>query len=612
MADMACNTDQQKTKRGRPSGSATSLEASSHALLPGIAAADSAQVPQQPHTLPPQDPSSSPQQTSPTKPTTTKPPVIKALPTVRDHTTDQLTPENDEYIPREFDPEGEKKITPTGHALDGREYKMRTFYVPNRGEKLFMLATECARVLGYRDSYLLFNKNRSLHKIIATQAEKDELIQQDILPYSYRSRQIAIVTAKSMFRQFGARVVVNGRRVRDDYWEGKARKQGFTEEDMAGDKRPGTGKARDVAALEAATNDQSAGMAHQDVTYREAPLPADLGGPLPSLNHNAPIPMIQTDVREYGNIPRQRQDISGVPYQDKTQPSLPNEVMHQASNAAEMSKNITQQRNFRAKSYQESWNKKIEPPPQNSQQKVDQSPVTSQRPGSAATSVINPAHPQPMIQHPGGPQMSPQRFQHQHHPQNPHVQSPVRQAMPPSMRPDLHHPQRSSVYASSQQNPPQPSVYNNYHHPNSHLWSQPPSNPTQHAQPHQSPVSAHHNSIPPQFSPSPHQQQPQHPSQSPHHQAQHLPQMPQGSPQANFYGNMGGMQAGANLYGHMGQQRGIYHQQPNPAHTGSPHPQQQGFMQQSTGVQQAGMQGFAPPPMSGAQGWGNFPASSGF
>ena len=98
-----------------------------------------------------------------------------------------------------------------------------------------MLATECARVLGYRDSYLLFNKNRSLYKIIVTQTEKDELIHQNILPYSYRSRQIAIVTARSIFRQFGARVIKDGRRVRDDYWESKAKKQGFTEEDLAGE-----------------------------------------------------------------------------------------------------------------------------------------------------------------------------------------------------------------------------------------------------------------------------------------------------------------------------------------------------------------------------------------
>ncbi|OAQ60071.1 chromatin-remodelling complex, RSC SWI/SNF subunit Rsc7/Swp82 [Purpureocillium lilacinum] len=103
-----------------------------------------------------------------------------------------------------------------------------------------MLATECAKKLGYRDSYLLFNKNRFLYKIVASQVEKDDLVQREILPSSFRSRQIAIVTARSMFRQFGSRVIEDGRRVRDDYWETLARKQGFTEADPAGEKRPGS------------------------------------------------------------------------------------------------------------------------------------------------------------------------------------------------------------------------------------------------------------------------------------------------------------------------------------------------------------------------------------
>ncbi|KAF2491476.1 hypothetical protein BU16DRAFT_565175 [Lophium mytilinum] len=147
------------------------------------------------------------------------------IPAVRDHTTDRFKTIGYEYIPREFDEAGEKKVTVTGYLLDGREYKCRTFFTLNRGDKLFMLATECARVLGYSHSDFLFKENRSLYKIIATQVDKDDLIRQEILPYSYRSRQIALVTARSMFRQFGSRLVLNGRPVRDDYWESKARKQ---------------------------------------------------------------------------------------------------------------------------------------------------------------------------------------------------------------------------------------------------------------------------------------------------------------------------------------------------------------------------------------------------
>ncbi|KAH8756118.1 chromatin-remodelling complex, RSC SWI/SNF subunit Rsc7/Swp82, partial [Diaporthe sp. PMI_573] len=132
---------------------------------------------------------------------------LKALPTVRDHITDQLGPGGDEYLPREIDEAGEKRVMPNGQLLSSREYRCRTFLVPNRGDKLFMWATECARVLGYRDSYLLFKNNRSLFKIIANQMEKDDLVSQKILPFAYRSRQITIVTARSMFRQFGSRVI---------------------------------------------------------------------------------------------------------------------------------------------------------------------------------------------------------------------------------------------------------------------------------------------------------------------------------------------------------------------------------------------------------------------
>ncbi|GJN70095.1 hypothetical protein PLICBS_004147 [Purpureocillium lilacinum] len=171
-------------------------------------------------------------------PTTWSPP--KALPNPRDHATDQLNQMGDEYLPREVDEFGEKKVMANGQLLGGRRYRCRTFLVANRGDKLFMLATGCAKKLGYRDSYLLFNKNRSLFKIVASQVEKDDLVQREILPSSFRSRQIAIVTARSMFRQFGSRVIEDGRRVRDDYWETLARKQGFTEADPAGEKRPGS------------------------------------------------------------------------------------------------------------------------------------------------------------------------------------------------------------------------------------------------------------------------------------------------------------------------------------------------------------------------------------
>jgi hypothetical protein len=146
-------------------------------------------------------------------------------------TTRELTSDGHEYESIEQDERGEQKVDANGGLLGGREYRIRTFRLAGRGEKLFMLGAECAKELGYRDSYLLFNKNKNLYKILCHQDDKDQLISMDLLPSAFRTRAIAIVTARSVFRQFGSRVIKDGRRVRDDYWEKKAIEQGFTEHD---------------------------------------------------------------------------------------------------------------------------------------------------------------------------------------------------------------------------------------------------------------------------------------------------------------------------------------------------------------------------------------------
>ena len=330
-------------------------------------------------------PAPAPPKTTPTKST------LKALPTVRDHTTDQLNETNDEYIPREIDEFGEKKVMPNGQLLGNRTYRCRTFLVPHRGDKLFMLATECARVLGYRDSYLLFNKNRSLYKIIANQAEKDDLVQQEILPFSYRSRQIAIVTARSMFRQFGSRVIENGRRVRDDYWEQKARKQGFTEADLAGEKRPGASKAREAA--EAQNNVLMSGP-HTEIVYNNNP-GAYPGPPQPPLvqtgmmgappGNASRMPGLtlgsdlnDTRPRDYSGIVKggPRQEITGPPYHDQTRPSPLSEVHSQATHAADFNRNVNQQREMRGDYLQNIWRRPHEQPSSTLNQPVSSGDAT--------------------------------------------------------------------------------------------------------------------------------------------------------------------------------------------------------------------------------------------
>ena len=541
--------------------------------------------------LPSQLSNITPTQSSPPKSTPTKS-VIKALPTVRDHTTDQLGPEGDEYIPREYDEAGEKKVTATGHLLDGRDYRCRTFFVPNRGDKLFMLATECARVLGYRDSYLLFNKNRSLYKIIATQAEKEDLIHQEILPFSYRSRQIAIVTAKSMFRQFGSRVIVNGRRVRDDYWETKARKQGFTEEDLAGEKRPGAAKARDAAAAEASATASLQLGHHGDIVYSNSPghfgvhpqpqtvQPGMIGAP----GSATTLPMItlapeQTDMRlrDYSNIQRPRQEITGPAYQDRTQASPPTELLTHAHQTAEYNKQINSQRDRSSEYLQRRWRQPHEIPASNivpqpigtndglpSTQAL-QSPRTSQSGTQQST----------MSQQPSQHMMTAQTYTQAPHQQNPIAQSPMRGVPQGSMRTDQMG--RSPSLSLGSGNLTQ--AGNPYGFaPQSQMW--PPS------QSQQSPQHGFPSYNPHGSQQSPHLQQSTH--QAPP-QLRHSGSNPQMQPALQYPGMQGLGQ------GYPAPGRGLYQADPG----------SQQFMQPNTSGPQPGAQGWAPqqPPASGGN-WG--------
>jgi hypothetical protein len=615
--------DNKPRKRGRPpkapkfAGSPN--RPSQHPSIPPSqsSGAPPVQTPQLHNT---QIPQASPTQRSPPKTTTTKPAVIKALPTVRDHTTDQLNPEGDEYIPREKDEAGEQKVTPLGTLLDGRQYKCRTFYVPHRGEKLFMLATECARVLGYRDSYLLFNKNRSLYKIIATQAEKDDLIHQEILPYSYRSRQIAIVTARSMFRQFGSRLIVNGRRVRDDYWEGKARKQGFTEEDAAGEKRPGAAKAREAAAAEAQAGAQAYAFApqgayngklDQDYLATGTNLLQPFGGlnpapgtvPISNIDSYGPRTTTDMQTRDYSSVQRARQEMSGVPYQDMTRPTPAGEIINQAAQAAELNKQIKQQREHRREYLEAIWHKPREPSAQAQRPGTADSESAPQVTQAIQSPHVPPSNPVPTNQYgmlAGTPQrpnqtMTPQPYRQQSIPQNPMGHTPMAPQHTP-LRPDQMHRRPPSMGLPPQGIPqglPSGGMMSNVAHGQTpghgygqaHMWPQ--------GQPQPSPLSQQHN-IPPQYAQRPPQQSP-HPQPSPMraspqlHHAQSSGSM-HGTP-VQQYQTMSPMDPAYQQA--MGQQN-PYQQSANPA---------QFMHHQSTGGQQPGMPGWAPGGQAPQQQW---------
>ncbi|GAP82766.1 putative chromatin structure-remodeling complex protein rsc7 protein [Rosellinia necatrix] len=131
------------------------------------------------------------------------------------------------------DPEGENKVDKMGHLQGGREYRCRTFTIAGRGERLYMLSTEPARCVGFRDSYLFFTKHKRLYKIIVEDEEKRDMIDRNIIPHSYKGRAIGVVTARSVFREFGALIVVGGKKVFDDYEVMKARGDGVIEGEIA-------------------------------------------------------------------------------------------------------------------------------------------------------------------------------------------------------------------------------------------------------------------------------------------------------------------------------------------------------------------------------------------
>ncbi|KAI2609412.1 uncharacterized protein GGS25DRAFT_214708 [Hypoxylon fragiforme] len=475
-----------------------------------------------------------PAQASPPPKTTPTKTTLKALPTVRDHTTDQLGPGGDEYIPREIDESGEKKVMGNGQLLGGREYRCRTFLVPNRGDKLFMLATECARVLGYRDSYLLFNKNRSLYKIIANQIEKDDLVAQEILPFSYRSRQIAIVTARSMFRQFGSRVIVNGRRVRDDYWEQKARKQGFTEADLAGEKRPGASKAREVAAEANNSVPPLPGGPHGEIVYANtpqfggAPQPLVQPGMMGPPGSSTRMPMItvgpdlsDTRTRDYSNFMKggPRQEITGQPYQDRTQTSPIGEIHQQAHHAAEFNRSVNQQRDMRSDYMANLWRRPHEQPP-TSQPVATESALPTTRPGQSphttpasiqTSSMVSNQSPQQMM-------MTAPPYSQTIHSQQPMSQTPMRGMPQPSSQKQS---RPSNIQPGTSNNMSQGTPAYNYSSSNQ-MWG-PPQTP-------QAPQ--HYSGYTTQSQASP------HPQQSPAPQLRHSTATPQMQPSTMQYHGM--------------------------------------------------------------------------
>lgn len=129
---------------------------------------------------------------------------------------------NDEVDLEDEDPKGLEKIDEDGFLQGDRKFRIKTFTLLGKGNRQYMVSTEPARLVGFRDSYLLFKTHLSLFKKVCTHEEKMDLINRHLIPTSYKGRSVNLVTARSIFREFGARMIVGGKKVVDDFWEQKA------------------------------------------------------------------------------------------------------------------------------------------------------------------------------------------------------------------------------------------------------------------------------------------------------------------------------------------------------------------------------------------------------
>ncbi|KAJ2851205.1 hypothetical protein J3B02_003588 [Coemansia erecta] len=127
----------------------------------------------------------------------------------------------------EVDAEGESKIDHLGYLQGNREFICPVVRSPFRRNqnRQYILTMDCCRFTGARDSYMLFKQHPRMRRVETTQKERDMLAESKMIPKVTRFRPIAMITARTAFREFGALIVKNGRYIVDDYWVSMRKKE---------------------------------------------------------------------------------------------------------------------------------------------------------------------------------------------------------------------------------------------------------------------------------------------------------------------------------------------------------------------------------------------------
>ncbi|KAF3065606.1 hypothetical protein CFAM422_009661 [Trichoderma lentiforme] len=123
------------------------------------------------------------------------------------------------------DEDGEKKVLLTGRLTESRKYRCQTFPWPQQGGDLYMLGTDCMRILGNRFTAFMKRGGTAASICVESKNKRAYLTTQNILHDAHIDDRITIVKARSVFRRFGHLVIEGGRPVHDDYWVAKARKK---------------------------------------------------------------------------------------------------------------------------------------------------------------------------------------------------------------------------------------------------------------------------------------------------------------------------------------------------------------------------------------------------
>ncbi|KAI6102552.1 chromatin remodelling complex Rsc7/Swp82 subunit-domain-containing protein [Pisolithus croceorrhizus] len=143
--------------------------------------------------------------------------------------------EAEEGVQQKATPTAKKEATKTA----ARGVRLVTEYVTSKGMNssrslmrkatkrsmqtgIYWVVSPQARSSGFRDSLYYFRKNSLALKLLATQPEKEFLIQLGKLGAHLKTRSVTLVTARSAYKLHGAKMIIDGRWVTDDYYEDRA------------------------------------------------------------------------------------------------------------------------------------------------------------------------------------------------------------------------------------------------------------------------------------------------------------------------------------------------------------------------------------------------------